>query len=490
MPKRSGNKRKKKSDKSRWKKITSIVFATLAALMLVSYITGVFYFSNRPLAPVYFDGHKIEISNFNEIESEVNKIIENKKITVVTPDNTKGYEVPINGLDPKVTTSNYASELKEQQNNVAWPVQLFTINELNLNLNYTVDSVKLKQALTDMGVFDNSSRKSSTDASVVVKDGLAVIEKASAGTQLDEAKTFAKIESEIAKGKITIDVSDCVIPPVTDEADLADLQKSAQQIIDTKIDLTLGKTVASMPVEVKAGALVIDNAAKKVEIDETKILEYLTGLNEQIAKEQGGTTEVKVAIGDGKVTPTTTLKAAKVMDINVVSPQVYEALKTNQPLAITPELADNPNSQFTFTNDAEKIAEKSSTFVEVSISKQTLWLYKGDKLVRTAPVVTGMLGVTDTIQGLFHVLYKQEDTMLKGSTVNKDYDYNLHVNYWIPFESSGYGLHDAEGWRSYENYGGEFYKSGGSHGCVNMRNEDVGFVFANVEAGTPVWVHQ
>ena len=45
------------------------------------------------------------------------------------------------------------------------------------------------------------------------------------------------------------------------------------------------------------------------------------------------------------------------------------------------------------------------------------------------------------------------------------------------------GLHDAD-WRS--NFGGEIYKSDGSHGCVNLPFDTAENIFKTVELGTPV----
>ena len=64
--------------------------------------------------------------------------------------------------------------------------------------------------------------------------------------------------------------------------------------------------------------------------------------------------------------------------------------------------------------------------------------------------------------------------------------------------NGGEGLHDAEyhtnldgrkhGWRNHEEFGGQTYLTNGSHGCINMLNDDVMLVSQYVEVGTPVIV--
>ena len=52
----------------------------------------------------------------------------------------------------------------------------------------------------------------------------------------------------------------------------------------------------------------------------------------------------------------------------------------------------------------------------------------------------------------------------------------------MPF-NAGIGIHDAS-WRSV--FGGNIYKSNGSHGCINSPYYLAKAIFDNIETGTPV----
>ena len=52
----------------------------------------------------------------------------------------------------------------------------------------------------------------------------------------------------------------------------------------------------------------------------------------------------------------------------------------------------------------------------------------------------------------------------------------------MPF-NNGIGMHDAK-WRS--SFGGTIYKTGGSHGCINLPPSVAKTIFDNISAGTPV----
>lgn len=119
-------------------------------------------------------------------------------------------------------------------------------------------------------------------------------------------------------------------------------------------------------------------------------------------------------------------------------------------------------------------------YVEIDLSSQCLWLYKGGELVISTPFVSGNVSSgRRTPTGVFSIFGMYTDTYLMGPTW---YDY---VNYWIPFYG-GIGLHDAS-WRS--EFGDSIYMYNGSHGCINLPNYAAGVIYNNVSIGTMVIVY-
>lgn len=122
------------------------------------------------------------------------------------------------------------------------------------------------------------------------------------------------------------------------------------------------------------------------------------------------------------------------------------------------------------------------TYVEVDISKQKLYCYYEEQLVLEADVVTGNpnIGTTPgTNLGYTETNGKLYETYLMG---------NSYVDIFISFNSDGEGFHNAP-WRN--EFGGEIYKTNGSHGCVNMKYEDVVILdqYTN-NTGTKVLIHK
>lgn len=109
------------------------------------------------------------------------------------------------------------------------------------------------------------------------------------------------------------------------------------------------------------------------------------------------------------------------------------------------------------------------TYAEVDLSRQKAYFIKNGKVVLESDVVTGNPNKGNaTPQGMYSLTYKTRNAVLRGQK-KKDgtYSYESPVKYWMPF-NGGIGFHDAS-WQS--SFGGNRYKSHGSHGCVNMPRE-------------------
>ena len=129
------------------------------------------------------------------------------------------------------------------------------------------------------------------------------------------------------------------------------------------------------------------------------------------------------------------------------------------------------------TAASHMVPDYGSTYVEINLTAQHLFYYKDGKLLIESDFVSGNAAKGfSTPAGAYPLTYKQRDATLKGE------GYSTPVSYWMPFNSN-IGMHDA-GWRS--SFGGSIYKTGGSHGCINLPPAAAKMIFENITAGTPV----
>ncbi|MBR4719920.1 MAG: L,D-transpeptidase [Lachnospiraceae bacterium] len=118
------------------------------------------------------------------------------------------------------------------------------------------------------------------------------------------------------------------------------------------------------------------------------------------------------------------------------------------------------------------------TYIDISIDNQMLAYYVNGSPVLVTPCVTGKPG-RSTPRGVFAINSCVPGKYLNGPT------WHVWVDRWMRF-CGNVGIHDAN-WR--KQFGGEIYKSNGSHGCVNIPHDQAVLLYSMVGVGTPVIVH-
>ena len=134
-------------------------------------------------------------------------------------------------------------------------------------------------------------------------------------------------------------------------------------------------------------------------------------------------------------------------------------------------------------------ADWPARYVDVDLSEQHVWLMDGGQVVAESDCVSGDPSSGHaTPTGVYAVYAHVSPMTLVGADEdgNGEPDYRSDVTYWMPF-ASGYGLHDAP-WRTV--FGGQAYRSDGSHGCVNLPSDFARDLYAATDDGTVVVVRE
>ncbi len=118
-----------------------------------------------------------------------------------------------------------------------------------------------------------------------------------------------------------------------------------------------------------------------------------------------------------------------------------------------------------------------NSYVEIDLEGQHLYLYKNGRVKLDTDFVSGNVSAGHkTPDGIYGVTYKTKNAILRGP------GYESFVYYWMPY-NGGVGMHDAT-WRN--KFGGEIYKTSGSHGCINLPLSVAKELYEEVETGFPV----
>nr|WP_251920243.1 L,D-transpeptidase [Latilactobacillus sakei] len=87
--------------------------------------------------------------------------------------------------------------------------------------------------------------------------------------------------------------------------------------------------------------------------------------------------------------------------------------------------------------------------------------------------------------GVWSIWKKERNATLKGTNFDGVSEYASPVNYWMPIDETGVGIHDSP-WQP--KYGGTWYKEHGSHGCINTPPTIMAQLYNTVSEGIPVVV--
>ncbi|MFD1672128.1 L,D-transpeptidase family protein [Agrilactobacillus yilanensis] len=365
--------------------------------------------------------------------------------------------------------------LKAQQNPWAWPLHLFkpSASKAAQPLPYQVSSTSL-QSLNQAVLAKTKTKPVPISAPTIVKTktGFAFSKNKTQAVLVPE-KLTPLIQRQLQQGRTTINIQAAYQkPPASPKppaltAALTRLNQLAQQKIVYQI---FGKTVQIPKTTIMSWLTYQSNT---IEIDRAAVTAYIQKLSDQF-----GTIDKTRAFKthDGQVVQVPAGTYGWSLQI------AQEAAILSQQLLNGTDFTRQPLTRGYNYNDQG--IDIGDTYIEVSKSAQHLWYYQKGQVVLETPIVTGKPG-QDTPIGVFVIWNKDRHTVLKG--LNEDgSDYASPVEYWLPIDSTGIGIHDAP-WQP--QYGGTWYQTNGSHGCINTPPNIMAQLYDQVTTGTPVIVY-
>jgi len=296
------------------------------------------------------------------------------------------------------------------------------------------------------------------------------------GNNIDKEKLLNTILKNIEDGKFVLDATgaDYYVKPtvLSDDPNLIATQQTYLNNFAFKITYDFGYNHVVLTPKVISGMLK-QNGDSMVVLDE-QVKAYISKLAHKY--NTTGKSRFFFAPNGTKVSVYGS-DYGYLIDQNAEIKWLTQALKNGKSATRSPEYLPTARSR--------SDSAFGTSYVEIDLTKQHLWIYKNGTLVLATPVVTGNVAKgTATPPGNYHVYFMQLDRVLKG----KDWDgtmYETPVHFWMAF-NGGIGLHDAP-WRG--SFGGTIYKQNGSHGCINMPSKMAATAYSLLSIGYPVIVH-
>ncbi len=458
------------------KKIALLVCLLVIVALLAVYLVGFFSYQDRILPNTRVNGIDVSGMTAAEAEQSVLSQANAKGITFVKKD---GEEVPFSGdqFGSIVSLSSDAVLTNAvQSGHGAWFTSYFHPTDLTVSVinsyseedladlikNYTWGTVAPTNAKIEKGDDDTYQIVPEEDGDMVDTDTLA-------------AYTLEQMKD----GNNTISLTDanCYLQPEITSDDLQDKLAEYNQFSDLTITYDFDDRQEVLEPETISEWITINEDDDSVDVDRDTVTNWV---NENLVKyDTYGSDYMRTF--HSTLQGTLEIPGGQygiygwLTDVDATVDKLIEYIQNGESVTVEPEYAR--------TGYCRATDDIGDSYAEVDITNQKVFVYKDGELVIESDCVTGMADdpSRETPPGVYKVWSMDRDRIL-GTM--ETYGYAQPVDYWIYFTEIDIGFHDLL--RS--EYGGDVYKTNGSHGCVNLPLDVAAEMYDTVEIGYPVIV--
>lgn len=478
-----------------------------AVLLAAAYVYGINYYGTHFLPNTLIDG--VDVGELTAAEAR-------EKLATAYDDHIFRFtgrdgaveELDISEADPQRDYEGVEGVLSSQERRT-WIVSRKPVKEAPLPFTGTYDAEGLKRALDKSALLDPDKTDPPENAYMTFDEesGHYVIVPEDPGNTVDRDTVTAAMEEVLKKGGSSLDLEEIgsYIPPeiLSDNEELNEKAATFNTLQDLQAGVDMGADVVESMSGEQLLQLITEEGAPEA---------YVTGLKnrydtynteeKRLFKTQDGVTYKLISAAWGwRLDEEKTLEAlkamlseaAKVLDPGYV-PEPLPEPETAQADAAEgegePAEPVNPfKIEAVWKNRAvvhDRRLDYGSTYAEVDLTNQTVYVIQDGQTVFTSPCVSGrMTKGRMTPEGFYDIKLKQTNKVLVGYKPDGSVDYRSPVSYWMPF-NGGIGFHDAT-WRG--SFGGTIYVYSGSHGCINMPLSKAKEMYSLVYKGMPVIVY-
>ena len=346
---------------------------------------------------------------------------------------------------------------------------------------YTVDAVlkydeaALRALLENMAFVKNASPTSDAYITPYEEGKAFSIVQEVQGTEIDMDKLMAAVKEALNSQTRLLKVEnlDCykTVQVTSDNADLNQMCANLNRYKDINITYVFGDQQEILP-GLEAVKWIDGVSGSAIQVNQQKVAEYVKYLADKY---------------DTYGKPHT-FTSTSGRQVSVNGDYGWQINQAEEAVALTRMVQNGTNQTrepaYSRTAASRTGNDFGTTYVEVDMGLQHIYMYENGTLIAEAPIVTGNVsrGWT-TPEGLYTLYYKERDRVLRGpKRADGTYSYESPVSYWMPF-NGGIGLHDAN-WRG--KFGGEIYKNNGSHGCINIPPKTAAVIFEHAYKGIPI----
>lgn len=447
-----------------------IILLTVCIAAAAVYILGTVFYSRHFYARGTVFGIKLMNENVDSVKEKISQKVGAYQLEIVTRDGQE--EITAEQIDLVYDDQGELEDLMEKQNPFLWFLMGATSKD-DIPVNVAMDETKLRQVVDGLDCMQEENMTSPTDAHLEYKDGAFQIVSETLGNELDADKTYQSLRTALYDGEnsVSLDELSCYIPPeiYEDNEKLGQECEAVNKLLTANITYDFSDRKEVVDSDVIAEWITFGDDFT-YELDEEKVAEYVHQLG--LKYDTFGLSRQFTTHG-GK---TITLKGGDYgwcIHKKKTTAQLIELVQNGETTTTEPI--------YLYSGVCRDTNDIGDTYIEVSISSQSMWMYKDGECIVSTPVVTGNVaaGHSTPSGGVWAIDARMPDYTLTGQ------DYNSEVSFWLPFNGD-VGIHDAS-WR--DKFGGDIYLTNGSHGCVNTPYAAMKTIYENAKIGYPVVVY-
>ena len=458
------------------RKIALLISLIVIVALLAVYLVGFFSYQNCMLPNTRVNG--IDVSGMTAAEAEQN-ILSQANVKGITFVKKDGEEVPFSGDQFGSTvslTSNAVLIDATQNGHAAWFTSYFHPTDLTVSVVNTYS----EEELADLVKNYTWGTVAPTDAKIEKgDDDTYQIVPEEEGDMVDTDTLAAYTLEQMKDGNNTISLTDanCYLQPEITSEDLQDKLAEYNRFSDLTITYDFDDRQEVLEPETISEWITVNEEDDSVEVDRDAVTNWV---NENLVKyDTYGSDYMRTF--HSTLQGTLEIPGGQygiygwLTDVDATVDKLIEYIQNGESVTVEPEYAR--------TGYCRATDDIGDSYAEVDITNQKVFVYKDGELVIESDCVTGMANdpSRETPPGVYKV-WSMDRNRILGTM--EAYGYEQPVDYWIYFTEIDIGFHDL----ARSAYGGDIYKTNGSHGCVNLPLDVAAEMYDTVEIGYPVIV--
>lgn len=463
----------KVSNRRKRHKNTKFILGSIVAIGVLAvggYALGSNYYSKHFLPNTQIEA--VEISNMSLEQAQKTMDNQNKNQTFqIKLDNQVLKEIKKSDFGMESNAKATLESILKAQNPWSWGGSFFSSKKATVpktTFNQEILTQQLNSLKTELDQV-NQGRTQTQDAGISKEASGFVIIPEVQGNNFNIDQAMKAIEEGLKSDQASVNLNNFIQKPsvTSKDAHLQEELNIANRAMQVQANYSINGTTFQIPTEQISDWVTYEN--KQVTLSQEKVQAYVQQLADQYNTSTNPTSFSSTKRGTVSVPAGTLSWSIQVAD---------EAAALSEQILAGENFTRSP-----ITKGSAKASQPlvKDTYIEVDLINQHMWYYKDGAVVISTDVVTGK-PTTQTPKGVYYIWKKERNATLRG-TNDDGSKYESPVSYWMPVDWTGVGIHDSE-WQPA--YGGDLWKTNGSHGCVNTPPSVMAQLYNAVEVGTPV----